>query len=199
MAILHFEYTTESARRLDRLFSSYGWNAAIFPSEHASFLLSLLANDLITVTEVPYEFKPDIAKKNWRIRKLYEQVSRGTRWRSDTFIETDRMNALYQLKLKKYGTPTISVSRYFLYEESHVSALVGNEEPLQLICYLSMFPDIEKWIVFPNPSLEFAAYYIFDITPEARERMSKYYDGFLGHSTVDSLIPDDWTQDQTSG
>lgn len=62
-----------------------------------------------------------------------------------------------------------------------------------------MFPDIEKWIVFPNPSLESAAYYVFDLSPEARERISQYYHGFLGHSTVDSLIPDAWSQGQTTG
>lgn len=178
MAILHLDTSPDSAQRLADLFSTYGNNLSLaFSAEHIAFLLSLLEEGLITVTKFPYEYLPDIGHTDQETGEIYSAVSRGTRWHSGTFIERARVNALYQLK--KHGTPIVSDGKYFLYEDSHICALAGNEEILNLISYLSLHPGIEKWILFTRPTPNGAAYYVFDLTPQAAQRIAAYYNACL--------------------
>ena len=185
MEILHFDVSKESVRRLDSLFSSYGRSNTICIDMRATTLfLTMIEKGDITVTKESYQYDHEIDLHDPDIRKIYQQVAWGTRWRSGTSIQWTRMNALHQLK--SYGTPISSDGRYILYEDSHVCAHVGNEEIYQLMTYLCMHKDIEKWILFPNPTYNKNAYYIFDITPKALDCFQKYV-RMVSHEVVEAL------------
>lgn len=175
MDTLHFDVSPASGRKLDEIFSSYGWSHSIaFDIHSVAFLLAILEKGIITVSEVPYDYVHDVPSKDPEIKRLYNEISRGTRWRPDTAIERARLNALYQLK--EYGTPIVSDGKYFLYEKSHVAAYVGNEDVFSLITFLREHPRLQKWIIFPSPVFEGNAYYVFHLVPAAIRVLANYHD-----------------------
>ena len=179
MDTLHFDDSLDSLYKLKDLFSTYDLKHTIFDDMNASrFLVRLLDRRCITVTEVPYDYHYDIESTDPEIVAVYNAVSQGITWRW-TSPDTVRMHALRLLE--EYGTPTVVEDRYFLYEDSHVAAYAGNEYASCLIGFLNRHPDVEKWILFPDPGYKHfgykhGEYYVFHITPSARSLMTKFYD-----------------------
>ena len=174
MKTLHFDSSSESFQLMDHLLYSYGSRPSVYNDlDSVSFLSAGLAGGFITVTEVPYRYDQSIEITDPDITEIYNQVAQDTLWRSGTSIQVIRMNALHQLK--SYGTPVLSDATYILYEDSHVSAYVGNVDIDSLVSHLNSHEDIQKWILFTYPTtLCDSRYYIFNITNYARIAFQKY-------------------------
>ncbi len=177
---LTFKNDYASLTRLEKIMFSY-------PSPYSTYgyyqmgdmtaskcLLSLVVNGAINVSEHTYAYDHDI-RENPELVRLYRELARLTRWKQNarTFIETVRMNALWQMR--EMGRP--AYDDYVQYQNGQCEMHCGDISPHEMLTRTDENENLQEFYIFCYPfSREdnTAVFYRFSITAEASAVAKSY-------------------------